>query len=92
MISYAVIMDEQIPRLEVFFKRLMVDKDDDDGDNNSSGEYWEFICSDNVESWSLELLPMTARVVYGAGRPPARSPDTPDRPLRPPDKGQMGVD
>jgi hypothetical protein len=32
MIPYAIIMDEQIPRLEAFFKHLVVDKDDDNGD------------------------------------------------------------
>jgi hypothetical protein len=43
MIPYVVIMDEQIQKLEAFFKRVMVDKDDDDGGDNSNGKYWEFI-------------------------------------------------
>jgi hypothetical protein len=64
MIPYAVIMDEQIPRLEAFFKRLVVDKDNNNGDDNSSGEYWEFIRPDDVLSWSLELLPMTANTYF----------------------------
>ena len=64
MRPYAIIMDEQIPRLEAFFKRLMVDKDNDDGDDNSNTEYWEFICPNNVESWSLELLPMTSNTHF----------------------------
>jgi hypothetical protein len=34
----------------------------------------------------------TNRVVCGAGRLPARPPDMPNRPLRPPDKGQTGID
>jgi hypothetical protein len=64
MIPYAVIMDKQIPRLEAFFKRLVVDKDNNNGDDNSSGEYWEFIRPDDVLSWSLELLPMTANTYF----------------------------
>jgi hypothetical protein len=36
----------------------------------------------------IELMMESLRVVCGAGRPP----DTPDRPLRPPGKGQTGVD
>jgi hypothetical protein len=64
MIPYAVIMDEQIPRLEAFFKRLVVDKNNDDRDDNSSREYWKFIHPDDVESWSLELLLMTANMHF----------------------------
>jgi hypothetical protein len=32
-------MIEQTQRMEVFFKRQVVDLDEDDGDNKSSGEY-----------------------------------------------------
>jgi hypothetical protein len=52
-------MTEQMQKLEAFFQRKVVETNDDDGDDNSTGEYWDFIEHDEVEFWILELLLMT---------------------------------
>jgi hypothetical protein len=53
-------MMSQIRRnLETFFKRKMPNPEEDGSDDNSGGEYWEFIDPDEVEFWSLELIPMS---------------------------------
>jgi hypothetical protein len=61
----------------------------------AENRYWHTpIATENSPRVSLEVLP-DSRVVCGPGRlpgPPACLPDTPDRPSRPPDKGQMGID
>ena len=31
---------------------------DDDGDDNSNNEYWEFLHLEEVEAWSIALVPM----------------------------------
>jgi hypothetical protein len=35
-------MDEQVQKLEAIFKRRDKCPDEDDGDDNTFGEYWEF--------------------------------------------------
>jgi hypothetical protein len=35
-------MDEQVQKLEAIFKRRENNQDEDDGDNNTFGEDWEF--------------------------------------------------
>jgi hypothetical protein len=35
-------MDEQVKKLEAFFKRRETSQDEDDDDDNTFGEYWEF--------------------------------------------------
>jgi hypothetical protein len=45
-------------KLEAFFKRRENTQDEDDGDDNTFGEYWEFQELDKVELWSIELDPM----------------------------------
>jgi hypothetical protein len=52
-------MTEQMRRLEAFFKSKVVDLDEDDGDDNSFGDYWEFNDPYKVKYWSLELFLMT---------------------------------
>jgi hypothetical protein len=52
-------MAEQIRRLEAFFKRRPNTPDEDGGDDNTYGEYWEFQDPDEVEKWSMVLDPMT---------------------------------
>jgi hypothetical protein len=54
-------MDEQIQKLEAIFKRRENCPDEDDGDDNTFGEYWEFQEPDQVEFWSQELDPMIGR-------------------------------
>ena len=52
-------MGDQIQRLQPFFKRKVVDISDDEGDANSNNEYWEFLNLEEVEAWSIALVPMT---------------------------------
>ena len=52
-------MGDQIQRLQLFFKRKEVDISDNDGDDNSNSEYWEFLHPKEVEAWSIALVPMT---------------------------------
>jgi hypothetical protein len=51
-------MTEQMKRLEIFFRQKDVNFDKDDCNDNSFGEYWEFINPEDVEDWSIELVPM----------------------------------
>ena len=57
-------MAEQIQKLEAFFKRRENILDEDGGDDNTYGEYWEFQEPDEVESWSIALNPMTGWVHF----------------------------
>ena len=57
---------DQIERLLLFFKRREVDISDDEGDDNSNSEYWEFLHPDEVEAWSIGLVPMTNYVHFQA--------------------------
>jgi hypothetical protein len=57
-------MDEQVQKLEAIFKRRKNSLDEDDGDDNTFDEYWEFQEPDQVELWSLELDPMTGRLHF----------------------------
>ena len=52
-------MGDQIQRLQLFFKRKEVDISDDEGDDNSNSKYWEFLNPEEVEAWSIALVPMT---------------------------------
>jgi hypothetical protein len=52
-------MTEITRKLETFFKRKEANPEEDDGDDNSGGKYWEFANSNDVECWSLELIPMS---------------------------------
>ena len=51
-------MGDQIQRLQLFFKRKEVAISDDEGDDNSNSEYWEFQNPEEVEAWSIALVPM----------------------------------
>ena len=42
-----------------FLQRKEVDISDEEGDDNSNSEYWEFLHLDKVEAWSIGLVPMT---------------------------------
>jgi hypothetical protein len=57
-------MDEQMQKLKAIFKRRENSQDEDDGDDNTFGEYWEFQESNEVKFWSLELNPMTGRTHF----------------------------
>jgi hypothetical protein len=46
-------------KLEALFKQKVSNPDEDDGIDNSGGEYWEFNDPEDVEFWSLELIPMS---------------------------------
>ena len=59
-------MGDQIERLLLFFKRKEVDISDDEGDDNSDSEYWEFLHPDKVEAWSIGLVPTTNFVHFQA--------------------------
>ena len=59
-------MGDQIERLLLFFKRKEVDISDDEGDDNSNSEYWEFLHPHKVEAWSIGLVPMTKFVHFQA--------------------------
>lgn len=53
-------MEEQVPKLEQYFKRMNITTDEDDGDDfNNEGKYWEPIEPEVLECWSLHLIPMT---------------------------------
>jgi hypothetical protein len=52
-------MDEQVQKLTAFFKRRESTLDEDEGDDNTFGDYWEFQEPSEVEFWSIELDPMT---------------------------------
>ncbi len=52
-------MEEQRQRLSAIFKTRDVSISDDEGDDNTSGEYWEFRDPHEVEYWSIALIPMT---------------------------------
>ena len=51
-------MEDQIQWLQLFFKRKEVDVSNDDGDDNSNSEYWKFFNPEEVEAWSIALVPM----------------------------------
>ena len=57
-------MDEQVRKLEAIFKQRKNSQDEDDGDNNSFGEYWKFQEPNKVEYWSIELDRMTSRTYF----------------------------
>jgi hypothetical protein len=44
--------------VEALFKWKVVNLEEEDGDNNSFGEYWVFINLDNIEYCNIELIPM----------------------------------
>ena len=52
-------MGDQIQGLQLFFRRKEVDISDDEGDDNSNNKYWEFQNLEEVEAWSIALVPMT---------------------------------
>ena len=52
-------MGDQIQRLQLFFRRKEVDIFDDEGDDNSNSECCEFLNPEEVEAWSIALVPMT---------------------------------
>ena len=57
-------MADQIERLCQFFVRKDVDLSDDEGDDNTSGEYWELKDPERLELWSVALVPMTENVNF----------------------------
>ena len=52
-------MADQIERLSQFFIRKDVDLSNDEGNDNTSREYWELKDLKCLESWSVALVPMT---------------------------------
>ena len=65
-LSFASNLTEQIERLQLFFKRKDVDLLDDEGEDNSNSEYWEFIDPNQVEAWSIFLVRMIDFVHFKA--------------------------
>ena len=57
-------MGDQIQRLQLFFKRKEVDISNNDSDNNSNSEYWEFLHPEEVEAWSIALVPTTDFIYF----------------------------
>ena len=57
-------MADQIERLCQFFVRKDVNLSDDEGDDNTSREYWELKDPERLESWSVALVPMTENVNF----------------------------
>jgi hypothetical protein len=51
-------MDEQVQKLTAFFKTRENTLDEDEGNDNTFGDYWEFQEPSEVEFWSTELDPM----------------------------------
>ena len=64
--SFAGNMTEQIKRLQLFFKRKDVDLLNDEGDKNSNSKYCVFIDPNQVEVWSIVLVPITDLVRFKA--------------------------
>jgi hypothetical protein len=58
-------MAAEIQLLEHFFKRVEVNSDDDDGDDNNAGDCWEMKEPTVLSRWSLLLVPMTKNVAFG---------------------------
>ena len=52
-------MGDQIQRLQLFFKRKEVDISNDNGDDNSNIEYWEFLNPEEVKAWNIAFVTMT---------------------------------
>ncbi len=57
-------MEDQRQRLSAIFKQREVSLSDDEGDDNTSGEYWEFRDPEEVEFWSIALVPMTDKTHF----------------------------
>ena len=57
-------MADQIERLCQFFVRKDVDLSDDEGDDNTSGEYWKLKDPKRLGSWSVALVPMIENVNF----------------------------
>ena len=58
-------MEEQVPKLEAFFDRLDITRDEDDGDDfDNEGEYWEMKNPDKCECWSLHMFPFTDNICF----------------------------
>ena len=57
-------MIDQIEYLCQFFVRKDVDLLDDEGNDNTSREYWEPKDPERLESWSVALVPMTENVNF----------------------------
>jgi len=50
-------MEEQIPKLESFFKRSNFVRDGEEGDDiENDGEYWEFQDLEKLDNWSLHMI------------------------------------
>ena len=57
-------MADQFERLCQFFVRKDVDLSDNEGDDNTSGEYWEVKDPEHLKSWSIALVPITENVNF----------------------------
>jgi hypothetical protein len=58
-------MEEQIPRLEAFFKRCETPREEEDGDDiDNDGEYWEFQNPEKVAEWSLRMIPFKNLICF----------------------------
>ena len=57
-------MADQIERLCQFFVRKDVNLSDNEGNDNTSGEYWEVKDPKHLEFWSIALVPMIENVNF----------------------------
>ena len=56
-------MEEHRAKLNAIFKTKVVQADDQE-DDNTAGEYWEFQNPDHVDYWSLALVPLTDKIHF----------------------------
>jgi len=58
-------MEEQISKLESFFKRCDFAREEEKGDDiENNGEYWEFLDPEKVDNWSLHMIPFKNLICF----------------------------
>jgi len=58
-------MEEQIPKLEFFFKWCDFAREEEEGEDiENHGEYWEFLDLEKVDNWSLHMIPFKNLICF----------------------------
>ncbi len=60
-------MEDQIQNLNAYFTRLTTTRPEDEYDDDEmmiEGDFWEFSDPDQVEAWSLTMVPHTDNMVF----------------------------
>jgi len=58
-------LEEQIPKLEAFFKRCNFPREEEEGDDiDNNGEYWEFLDPEKLDNWSLHMIPFKNLICF----------------------------